>query len=65
MNAVDQLKTKGYVTRGQLGVMVQPVSDDMEKAYKLPDAAGAAVAQVTPDSGAEKAGLQPGDIILN
>ena len=65
MNAVEQLKTKGYVTRGQLGVVVQEVSDDMEKAYKLPDASGAAVAQVTPDSGAEKAGLQPGDIILD
>jgi serine protease Do len=65
MNAVEQLKTRGYVTRGQLGVMVQEVSDDMEKAYKLPDASGAAVAQVTPDSGAEKAGLQLGDIILS
>ena len=53
------------MTRGQLGVRVQEVSDDMEKAYKLPDASGAAVAEVTPDSGAEKAGLQPGDIILN
>ena len=65
MIAVDQLKTKGYVTRGQLGVMVQPVSDAMEKTYKLPDASGAAVAQLTPDSGAEKAGIQLGDIILN
>lgn len=65
MNAVEQLKTRGYVTRGQLGVMVQEVSDDMEKAYKLPDASGAAVAQVTPDSGADKAGLQLGDIILS
>ncbi|MBD8873552.1 Do family serine endopeptidase [Rhodanobacter sp. DHB23] len=64
MNAVDQLKTKGYVTRGQLGVQVSAVSDDMEKAYKLPDASGAAVADVTPGSAAEKAGIQNGDIIL-
>ena len=65
MNAVEQLKTKGYVTRGQLGVLVQAVDDDMEKAYKLPDASGAAVAQVTSGSGAEKAGIELGDIILS
>lgn len=64
MDAVNQLKTKGYVTRGMLGVRVGPVSDDMEKAYHLPDASGAAVAEVTPDTGAEKAGIQDGDIIL-
>jgi len=64
MNAVEQLKTKGYVTRGQLGVMVQGISDDMVKVYKLDRGAGAAVTQVSPDSGAEKAGIEPGDIIL-
>ncbi|KZV14849.1 phosphomethylpyrimidine kinase [Dorcoceras hygrometricum] len=64
MNAVEQLKTKGYVTRGQLGVYVQLVTDDMEKAYHLPDASGAAVTEVSPGSGAEKAGIQAGDIIL-
>ena len=64
MNAVDQLKAKGFVTRGQLGVMVQAVSDDMVKVYKLDRGAGAAVTQVSPDSGAEKAGVQAGDIIL-
>ncbi len=64
MNAVQQLKTKGYVTRGQLGVSVQTVSDAMVKALKLADGTGAAVASVSADSGAEKAGIQPGDIIL-
>lgn len=65
MNAVNQLKTKGYVTRGQLGVHVQPVTDDMEKAYHLRDASGAAVTDVSSGSGADKAGIQAGDIILN
>jgi len=64
MNAVEQLKTKGYVTRGQLGVYVQLVTDDMEKAYHLSNASGAAVTEVSPGSGAEKAGIQAGDIIL-
>ncbi|MEO8747915.1 MAG: Do family serine endopeptidase, partial [Rhodanobacter sp.] len=65
MNAVQQIKTKGYVSRGMLGVLVQPVSEDMVKALGLENGAGAAVTQVTPDSGAAKAGIQPGDIILS
>jgi serine protease Do len=65
MNAVQQIKSKGYVSRGVLGVTVQQVSDDMVKAYKLDNGAGAAVVEVTPGSGAAKAGIQPGDIILS
>jgi serine protease Do len=65
MNAIQQLKTKGYVSRGVLGVEVQPVSDDMAKAFKLNSATGAAVVSVTAGSGAEKAGIQAGDIILS
>lgn len=65
MNAVEQLKSKGYVTRGLLGVTMQPVGSDMVKAFKLKDGVGAAVVEVTPDSGAAKAGIQPGDIILS
>jgi periplasmic serine protease, Do/DeqQ family len=65
MNAVQQIKSKGYVSRGQLGVTMQPVSDDIVKAFKLDNGAGAAVVDVTPGSGAAKAGIQPGDIILS
>lgn len=64
MNAVDQLKTKGYVSRGMLGVSVSSVNDDIVKAFKLDNGAGAAVADVTSGSGAAQAGIQPGDIIL-
>lgn len=64
MNAVQQLKTKGYVSRGLLGVTVQPVSDDIVKAFKLDNGVGAAVVDVDPASGAGKAGIQAGDIIL-
>lgn len=65
MDAVQQIKQKGYVSRGMLGVMVQPLTDDMVKAFKLNSDAGAAVASVSPGSGADKAGLQAGDVILS
>ncbi len=64
MNAVEQIKSKGYVSRGMLGVMVQAVNDDIANAFKLENGAGAAVVDVTPGSGAAKAGLRAGDIIL-
>ena len=64
MNAVEQLKTQGYVTRGQLGVMVKPVDDDVVKALKLGSSRGAIVVSVSPQSAAAKAGLQAGDVIL-
>ncbi|HEY4092460.1 MAG TPA: Do family serine endopeptidase [Luteibacter sp.] len=63
MNVVQQIKAKGYVSRGMLGVTVQPV-DQFVKNLNLPDANGALVAQVTPGSGADKAGLKQGDVIL-
>jgi serine protease Do len=64
MNVVKQIKEKGYVTRGQLGVMMQPITDDIAKALKLGSNSGAAVTQVNPGSGADKAGIKPGDIIV-
>lgn len=64
MNAVQQIKTKGYVSRGMLGVTVQPVNEDIVKAFKLDNGVGAAVVDVSADSGAAKAGVQAGDIIL-
>jgi serine protease Do len=63
MNVVQQIKDKGYVSRGMLGVTVQPV-DPFVKNLDLPDANGALVAQVTPGSGADKAGIRQGDVIL-
>ena len=63
MNAVQQLKTTGKVTRGQLGVQVQAMDRDAARALGLPNASGALVATVEPGSAAERAGLQRQDVI--
>jgi serine protease Do len=60
---VTQLKDKGKVTRGWLGVLIQPVDDDIAAAMKLESAAGALVADVIQGSPADKAGIKRGDVI--
>ncbi|MES2404304.1 MAG: Do family serine endopeptidase [Pseudomonadota bacterium] len=63
MTAAHQLKAKGYVSRGMLGVGVQNVSEGFAKTYHMANQNGAAVTQVQPDSPAAKAGMQIGDVI--
>jgi serine protease Do len=60
---MDDLRTKGKVTRAQLGVSVQSVSADMAASLGLKQAGGVIVSAVTPGSAAERAGLQRGDVI--
>jgi len=59
-----QLRDVGTVTRGWLGVSVQPVTRDLAQTFGMDKPVGALVAKVVPGSPAEKAGLLPGDIIL-
>lgn len=61
---LPQLVANGRVTRGWLGVAIQPMTDTLAKALHLPEAKGALVAQVMDGSPAAKAGFQPGDVIL-
>ena len=61
---VDQLRDKGKVTRGWMGVSIQPVTPDLAKSFGLEGEKGALVADVSKDSPAEKAGIKTGDIIL-
>jgi len=61
---VPQLKETGHVTRGWLGVMIQPVDDDIAGSLDLPEAAGALVAKVFPDSPAAESGIEVGDVIV-
>ena len=58
-----QLREKGTVTRGYLGVSVAPVTPEARQAARLERARGALVAEVAPRSPAAAAGLKPGDII--
>ena len=65
MDVVDQLKTKGRVSRGWLGVLIQDVTRELAPTFGLSQPQGALVAQVLPDSPATEAGLLPGDVILS
>jgi serine protease Do len=61
---VTQLAETGHVSRSWLGVSIQPVTPELARGFNLPDAKGALVASVTEDSPAMKAGLKPGDVIV-
>lgn len=63
-NVIAQLKETGKVTRGWLGVMIQNVNQEMAEQFGLERPIGALVGEVSPDSPAEKGGIQPGDIII-
>ena len=63
-SAVRQLRDHGKVERGLLGVQVGPVDRELAEALNLDKPVGALVSDVNPGSAAEKAGIQPGDVIL-
>jgi Do/DeqQ family serine protease len=60
----EQLIATGEVTRGWLGVSMQPVDPALAEAFGLDKVTGALVTKVLPDTPAERAGLQRGDVIL-
>jgi len=62
--AVVQLREHGKVSRGLLGVQVGAVTREMAEALDLDRPVGALVNDVTEGSAADKAGIQPGDVIL-
>lgn len=63
MSVVSQLKDKGYVSRGWLGVYIQDVNKDLAESFGLDKPHGALIAEVMPKGPAEAAGFRPGDII--
>ena len=62
-NIERQLRSTGKITRGWLGVMIQDVSEELAKQFGTENRQGALVSEVMEDSPAQRAGLQPGDII--
>lgn len=61
---IDEIKSKGKVERGWLGIRIQPQNRDMASsiAQKIP--AGVMVSSVSENSAAKKAGIEPGDVII-
>jgi serine protease Do len=60
---IGQLKDKGMVTRGWIGVQIQPVTDDIADSLGMKTAQGALVAEPQANSPAVKAGIKAGDVI--
>ncbi len=62
---LPQLKSKGKIARGWLGVVIQKITPEIAKSFKLKEAEGALVSDVMEDGPAEKAGIKRGDVIIS
>ena len=60
----EQLRSKGRVTRGRIGVQIEPVTKEIAESIGLGKAQGALINQIEPGAPADKAGLEAGDVIL-
>ena len=63
-NVVEQLKAKGQVSRGWLGVAIQDMNQELATSFNLSQPSGALVSSVERGSPADKAGIQAGDVII-
>ena len=61
---MEQIVSGGKVTRGYLGIMLQPLTPELAKEFKVPDENGALGGDVTPNSPAAEAGIKEGDVIV-
>lgn len=60
----DQLVEFGRVQRGKLGITIQGVDKDLAQTFGLAEPMGALISNIEPDSAADKAGLQAGDVVI-
>ncbi|NCF27832.1 MAG: Do family serine endopeptidase [Gammaproteobacteria bacterium] len=65
MDVAEQLQDKGRVSRGWLGVLIQDVTRELAESFGMGKPGGALIAKVLPDSPAEGAGFQVGDVVLS
>jgi len=61
---MKSLMETGKVTRGWLGVAIQDITPDLAKSFNLATSQGALIGDVTPNSPAERAGVQRGDVVV-
>jgi serine protease Do len=61
---LPQLREKGKVVRGWLGITIEPMREDVARTFKLEEARGALVTEVEAGSPADKAGLLPEDVVV-
>jgi serine protease Do len=64
MEVAGQLRARGKVTRGRIGVRLQEMSSELARALKLASASGALVLDVFEGGAAQRAGLRPGDVVV-
>ena len=64
-HVLPQLRAQGRVTRGWLGVVIQGLSPELAESFDLENENGALVSKVLPDSPAEDAGIERGDVIID
>ena len=64
LDVSKQLKTQGKVTRGRIGVAIQPVTKELARSFKLDQPVGAIVINVEKGGPAEQGGLRVGDVVL-
>ena len=60
---LGDLKEKGKVTRGWLGVMIQRITPELQESFKLENANGALVNDIVPNGPADRGGMKRGDVI--
>ncbi|CAN5875070.1 DegQ family serine endoprotease [soil metagenome] len=64
MKVVNELRSAGRVSRGQIGAKIQPLTPELARSFGLPAAGGALVTRVARGSPAERGGLRSGDILM-
>jgi serine protease Do len=64
MDIANQLRTSGRISRGRIGVVIQEVTRELAESFGLSKAAGALVNSVEKGGPADKAGVEPSDVIL-
>lgn len=63
VDIIEQLLEHGFVKRGELGIAAQPLTAELAKAFGVNSRFGVVIGRIRPDSPAQKAGLQVGDVI--